>query len=181
MSNPFQEQLLKAGMVSKQQVQKANKEKHKKKKQQSTKKQAAPVDETKLKAKQMADEKAALDRELNRKKEQQARDKAVAAEIKQLITNNRIERSDACELAYNFNHKGKVRRIYIDAEMKQQIVKGRLGIAFLEDSYELVPKVIAEKIRQRDEGRIVLFDEDTPQADENDEYADYAVPDDLSW
>jgi len=33
MNNPFQEQLLKAGVVSKQQVQKANKDKQKKKKQ----------------------------------------------------------------------------------------------------------------------------------------------------
>lgn len=65
MSNPFQEQLLKAGLVSKQQVQQVNREKQKKKKQQKSKKPVA--DEAALRAQKVAQEKAQRDRELNEK------------------------------------------------------------------------------------------------------------------
>ena len=179
MSNSFQDQLLKAGMVSKQQIQKANKDKHKKKKQQKSKKDVA-IDEIKLKAQQAAKEKSALDRELNKKKEQEARKKAISAEINQLITKNSIERGDDCDVAYNFSHGEKVNRIYISKEMQQQISKGKLGIARIDGKYELVPKLIAEKIQQRNEGRVVLFN-DKQVIDEDDEYADYQIPDDLTW
>ena len=179
MSNPFQDQLLKAGVVSKQQVQKANRDKHKKKKQQSPKK-AAAIDETKIAAQQAAKVKADKDRELNRKKEDEAKKKAASAEINQLITKNRIERGDDCDIAYNFEHAGKVNRIYICKEMQQQIAKGKLGIARIEGKYELVPKLVAEKIQLRNEDRVVLFN-DEQKIDEADEYADYQIPDDLIW
>ena len=180
MNNPFQEQLLKAGVVSKQQVQKANTEKNKKKKQQRSKKDVA-VDEAKLKAKKIAEEKAARDRELNKRKEDQARGKAISAEINQLIMDNLIKRDENCEIAYNFEHNKSVKRIYINKEMQQQIVKGKLGIARIEGRYELVPQSVAEKIKQRNEKRVVLFEAEEKTTDENDPYADFEVPDDLMW
>ena len=64
--------------------------------------------------------------------------------------------------------------------MKQQIIKGKLGIARIEGRYELVPKAIAEKIQQRNEKRIVIFD-DQEVVDENDHYAEHQIPDDLMW
>ncbi len=180
MNNPFQEQLLKAGLVSKQQVQKANKDKQKKKKQERNTKQAI-ADETTLKAQKAAEEKAKRDRELNQRKEEQARKKAISSEINQLILANRIERNEQCEIAYNFEHQKKVKRIYINEEMKQQIIRGKLGIVRIEGRYELVPISIAEKIQQRNEKRVVLINNDKPEADENDPYAEYKVPDDLIW
>ncbi|WP_126452908.1 DUF2058 domain-containing protein [Sulfuriflexus mobilis] len=180
MGNPFQDQLLKAGLVSKQQVNKVKNAAHKKKKQQGSKK-AVEIDETKLKAAQAAKEKAALDRELNKKKEQQARKKALSAEIDQLITTNRIERGDDCELVYNFEHMKKIERIYITAEMKKHITQGTLGIARIDSRYELVPKAIAKKIQQRDAARIILFSNAEQAIDEDDPYADYQIPDDLTW
>jgi len=180
MNNPFQEQLLKAGLVTKQQVHKAQKDKNKKNKQQRSKKQAAP-NEVESKAQQVAKEKARQDRELNQKKVEQARKKAISLEINQLISANRIDRSEGCEVAYNFEHNGKVNRIYINDEMKQQVVKGSLGIARIEGRYELVPKATAEKIRQRNDQRIVLFDTQEQTENEDDAYADYKIPDDLTW
>lgn len=180
MSNPFQEQLLKAGIVTKQQVQKAKNDNYKKKKQQHSKKDIA-LDEAKLKVQQAKKEKAELDRELNKKKEEQARKKAISAEINQLISENRIERTDDCEIAYSFEHTGKVKRIYLNNEMKRQVVQGKLGIAHIEGRYELVPKAVAEKVQQRNEKRIVLFDDKEQVNDEADSYADYKIPDDLTW
>ena len=178
MANPLQEQLIKAGLASKQQVHNAKKDKSKRKKQQGPKK---TIDETKLKAQQAAKEKAERDRELNKRKEEQSRNKAISAEINDLITKNAIKRSDECDIAYNFEHRGKVKRIYINTVMKQQLIQGDLGIARIEGGYELVPKPIAEKIQQRNEKRVVLFEPDERVEDENDPYAEFKIPDDLTW
>jgi len=178
MSNPFQEQLLKAGIVSKQQVQQANKDKYKKKKQAKGKQ---PAGETKSAAQQAAEEKARRDRELNKRKQEQARQKAVSAEIDQLIRDNCIARDEACDIAYNFEHNQKVKQIYINADMKQQIIRGKLGIARIQGRYELVPLSVAEKISQRNDKRVILFSDQPASSDEDDAYADYKIPDDLMW
>ena len=180
MNNPFQEQLLKAGIVSKQQVQQARKDKYKKKKQQTSKNQPV-VDETRLKAQQAVQQKAERDRELNRKKQEAARSKAISAEINQLIIDHCIAREDNCDIVYNFEHNKKVKRIYINADIRQQIIQGKLGIARIEGRYEVVPRDIAEKIKLRNDKRVILFEKETPQPDANDPYADYQVPDDLIW
>jgi len=182
MSNPFQEQLLKAGLVTKKQVQKAQQEKNRNKKQQHAKKESV-VDENRLKAQKAAEEKAARDRELNRKKEEQARQKATSIEINQLIENNCLDRDESCGIAYNFEHNKKIKRIYVNDEMKKKIIQGKLGIARIEGRYELVPQTIAEKIQQRNAKRVVIFIEKAQETkkDENDPYADYQIPDDLMW
>jgi len=180
MSNPFADQLLKAGVVTKQQVQKAQTDKKKKNKQNRQKKDK-PVDEAALKAQKAAEEKARRDKALNKKKEEQARQKAISIEINQLVENNAIERDDNCEIVYNFQHQNKVKRIYVNEEQKNQIVAGKLGIARIEGRYELVPLSIAEKIKQRNEKRIIIIEADDNTVDEDDPYADYQIPDDLTW
>lgn len=180
MGNPFQDQLLKAGVVTKQQVKKAQSASNKKKKQQRSKKDKV-VDENKIIAQQAAKEKSNRDKELNKRKEEQAKQKATSAEIDQLITKNCIKRSEECEIVYNFEHRNKVNRIYINEQMKQDVISGKLGIARIEGRYELVPKIIAEKIQQRNEKRVVLFEHEEQIVDENDPYAEYQVPDDLIW
>jgi uncharacterized protein YaiL (DUF2058 family) len=142
MGNPFQDQLLKAGLVSKKQVHKAKQEK---------------------------------------KKEDQARHKAITAEINQLIIDNCIPRDENCDIDYNFEHNKKIKRVLVNAELKQQIVKGKLGIARIEGRYELVTKTVAEKIQQRNAKRVVIYDAEQDSVDENDPYADYEIPDDLTW
>lgn len=181
MGNAFQDQFLKAGLVTKQQVKKAAKDGNKNKKQQRAKKAAPEIDETKARAQQALKEKAQLDRELNKRREEDARKKAISAEINQLITDNAVARSEECEIAYNFEHNKKVQRVYVNEEMKQQIIQGNLGIARIEGRYELVPKAVAEKIQQRNEKRVVLFTYEEETVDENDPYAEFKVPDDLMW
>ena len=181
MNNPFQEQLLKAGLVSKQQVNRVNQEKNKKKKQQRSRKPGAEVNANQLKAQQASQKKAEQDRELNRKKQEQAHKKALSIEIDQLIKNNAIKRDEGCDLAYNFEHYNKVKRLYINQEMKQQILAGKLGIARITGNYELVPISVAEKIKQRNEKRVIIFEPEHKQPSENDPYAEYEIPDDLMW
>jgi uncharacterized protein YaiL (DUF2058 family) len=188
MNNPFQDQLLKAGLVTKKQVQKAQQDQTRKKKQQHNNKKAA--EQKKLAAqqaaKQAAEKKARRDLELNKKKEEQARQKANSIEINQLITNNCLARDESCEIVYNFEHNKKIKRIYVDDVMKEQIIKGKLGIARIEGRYELVPLAIAEKIQQRNPKRIVIFSEAAlsekkTTTNENDPYSEHQIPDDLMW
>ena len=183
MSNPFQDQLLKAGLVTKKQVQKANQEKTRQQKKQRSNNETV-VDENRIKAQAAAQQKAKHDRELNQQKQLQARQKAISIEINQLIENNCLARDESCEIVYNFEHNKKVRRIYLNNEMKQKVIQGKLGIARIEGRYELVPKAVAEKIRQRNEKRVILFDDiinDSPETSSDDPYADYQIPDDLTW
>lgn len=177
MSNPFQEQLLKTGLVSKKQAHKARQDKNK----QQHSKNSNVTDETKIKVQRAAEEKAKRDRELNKKRVEQQRQKAISIEINQLITNNCLSRDENCEIVYNFEHNKKVKRIYINAEMKQQIINGQLGIARIEGRYELVPLAIAEKIQQRNEKRIVIFKEEEHTSDEDYSSSKYQIPDDLTW
>ena len=52
----------------------------------------------------------------------------------------------------------------------------------LGDGYELVPTVVAEKIRQREESAVLLLNERGNNAvDEDDPYKDFPIPDDLMW
>lgn len=180
MSNPFQDQLLKTGLVSKKQVHKARLAKNQKSKQQHSKSENI-VDENSLKVQQAAKQKVEHDRDLNRKKEEQARQKSISIEINQLITSNCLARDENCEIAYNFEHNKKVRRIYISAEMKQQIIQGKLGIARIEGRYEIVPQNIADRICQRNKKRMVTFGDEQP--DKNEDYSSekHQIPDDLTW
>ena len=180
MSNPFQDQLLKAGVVTKKQVQKARQDKTRQQKKQRHNNEVV-VDDNQEKIQAAAREKNKRDRELNQKKQQQAQQKANSIEINQLIENNCLSRDENCEIVYNFEHNKKIRRIYLNAEMKQKLIQGKLAIARIEGRYELVPQPIAEKIKQRNEKRLVIFEDTQEMANEKDPYADYQIPDDLTW
>ena len=182
MSNPFQDQLLKAGLVNKKQVKKANQEKARSNKKRRQKNEHV-VDEVKLKVQQTTQDKAKRDRALNQKKEEQAKNKAISSEVNQLITGSLIERDESCDIVYNFEHQKKVNRIYINMDMKEKIISGQLGIARIEGRYELVPAAIAEKIRQRNDKRIIIFEKQSTEQtiNEDDPYADYQIPDNLTW
>jgi len=180
MSNPFQDQLLKAGVVTKKQVQKARQEQTRQQKKQRHNNETV-VDETRIKAQAAAQEKTKRDRELNQKKQLQAQQKATSIEINQLIETNCLARNESCEIVYNFEHNKKVRRIYLDSEMKQKVIQGQLGIARIEGRYEVVPLAIAEKIKKRNEKRIIIFNAPEETSNEDNAYADYQIPDDLTW
>lgn len=183
MSNPFQEQFLKAGLVSKEQVKKANQKKGKKNRQQLRSQQQKAAQAARIKTQQAAQAKAARDRELNQRKQEQAKKKAISIEIDQLIRENLLKRDKDCDLPYNFEHRNKVNKIYINADMKQRLIDGKLGIARIEGRYELVAQAIAEKIQQRNDKRVIMFEPEPEVEKDNadDPYAEYQIPDDLVW
>lgn len=176
MANSFGDQLVKAGLVNRDRLNKAKKSKHKQKKQQK----GAVVSEAAESARQAAAEKAAHDRELNRQHKEAAERKAVQAQIRQLIELNRLPRDDG-EIGYNFQDGTKIRKIFVAEVTHQRLGRGLLAIARLDGGYEVIPSVVAEKIRQRDASCIVGSAAIPAEDGEDDPYADYQVPDDLMW
>ena len=177
MSNSLHDQLLKAGLVDKKKVQASKKQKHK---QRTQGKGISEAEQAKLDAQKAREEKAARDRELNRQRKEEADRKAIAAQIRQLIELNRVKDRDG-EAAYNFTDQRKIKRIYVTDTLVDQLSRGLLAIVSLDEQYELVPRVVAEKIRQRDESVIIQLIEASVQEDEDDPYAEYQIPDDLMW
>ena len=175
----LQDQLLKAGVVDKKKANKIKQEKRKQAKQQPKNKQV--VDENKELARQALAEKAARDREINRRKQAEADQKALKAQIIQLVTMNRINRANG-DIAYQFTDGTKIKKLYVSEKLHAQLGAGRIAIARINDSYELVPAAVADKICQRDESVIVLHNTcSSTEVDEEDPYAEYQIPDDLMW
>lgn len=172
----LQDQLLKAGVIDKNKANKIKKAKHKQLKQ--TPKGKTGEGEARALARQAQAEKAERDREINRQRQREAERKAVGAQIVQLITNHRIPRDG--DIAFQFADGKKIKKIYVNALQQGQLERGQVVIARLGESYELVPKVVAEKIQQRDQD-VIVFQSSRDEADENDPYAGYEIPDDLMW
>ena len=66
--------------------------------------------------------------------------------------------------------------------LQHQLSRGMLAIAKLDQSYFIIPAVVADKIRERNATFVVYQAEPSKQAVvEDDPYADYQIPDDLMW
>lgn len=184
MSKSLQDQLLKAGLVSSKQVKQANASKSKKKKQLRQGKGQA-INSTRQQIEQKAAQKSERDRELNRKREQESERRAIAAQIKQLVDENQIAEDDEGN-AFNFNHNGKIRKVYVSDSVRLQIIDGRLGIVTSKRRYKIVPAETALKIKERNESALIYLKGQTSNASDADSeidpaYAEYKIPDDLTW
>lgn len=180
MANSLQDQLLKAGLIDPKTLKKTSRDKRKADKVARRSGQEV-VDESKALAQRAIADKAERNRALNQQRDEQALRKAIAAQIKQLIETSRIARRGG-DIAYNFTDGKKIKKLYVDATQQRQLSAGQIAIAKLGDHYELVPKAVAEKIRQRDELSILVLNQPSATAlAEDDPYAGYEIPDDLMW
>ncbi|MDQ8036305.1 MAG: DUF2058 domain-containing protein [Pedobacter sp.] len=171
----LKDQLMKAGLAD---AKKARKAEHEKR-QQARDPNAESAQQIAQKAQA---EKAERDRELNRQRQEEMERKAVAAQIRQLIENNRIDRKGG-DISWQFTDARKIKKLYVTKAQQDQLTRGLIGIVRLGDGHELVPAVVAEKIRQRDAEAVVLLNSRkvTEEVGADDPYADYKIPDDLMW
>jgi uncharacterized protein len=176
MANSFGDQLLKAGLVNRDRLNKAKKSKHRQKKQNK----ADIVNEAAESVRQVAAAKAARDRELNRQQKEALERKAIQAQIRQLVDMNRVPRDEG-ETGYNFQDGTAIRKIFVTEAVHDKLVRGLLAIVRFDDGYEVIPSVVAEKIKLRDESCVVSNAATQLEEGDDDPYADYKVPDDLMW
>jgi hypothetical protein len=182
MSNSLFDQLKKSGLVNDKKARQVKQDQYQNQKQQKGKKgQPAPVNEAKQLAQQAHAEKLERDRLLNQQLKDEAERKAIAAQIKQLIESHRISNRDG-EIAYNFTDSNVVKRIHVNATVHKDLSNGHLTIVKLGERYELVPNIVADKIKQRDASYIIACASTAEiTTAEDDPYAAYQVPDDLMW
>lgn len=175
----LQDQLLKAGLADEKKAKAIRNEKHKKRKQQP--KGTVEVNEAEVRARQAREEKAERDRQLNLQRQKEAEKKAIQAQIRQLVDTNRLDRSRG-ETSYQFVHDRKIKKIFVDDTMVDQLSRGRLAIVFVNGAYEIVAEGVARKIMERDENAVVvLHDRKSDDQGDDDPYAGYEIPDDLMW
>lgn len=173
----LRDQLLKSGLVTEKQVKKVQKEQVK-----ATKANAhRPAPKPSETAPQL-NEKAHRDRLLNQQRQAEMARRDLEAQIRDLITTRRIKPEEG-DTPFNFTDAGKVKKIYLTPAMRDQLVRGVIGIVRFDGAHAFVPRETIEKIRQRDERPIILLNafKEEPSEVADDPYSQYQVPDDLIW
>lgn len=174
------DQLLKAGLVDKKKVKVAHQTKGKQEKD-NRRAGIETVDEVKLAAQEQQRQAAEKARQANAERDAIAQQKAIAAQITQMVQQNRQDKGRNGDIAYNFTFGTRIERIYVSAAVREHLVAGRLVIVGEGGGYELVPRVIADKIAERNPDIVVRVKQASTEVDEDDPYADFKIPDDLMW
>ncbi|WP_417763852.1 DUF2058 domain-containing protein [Shewanella sp.] len=182
MANALQEQLLKAGLASKQKARDVKTQKKRDRK--------AKVDDGSSALKQqIAEQKAQQaqrDRSLNEKRFAEATEKGLVRSLVTEIRKQAITLPKDGELKFNFTLDNKIYSLFIDNKLQQQLLNGRLGIVRIEEKSYVVPHKLAERVNLLVPawcGYLWTATESQTETavEEDDPYADYVIPDDLMW
>lgn len=181
-ANPLQEQLLKAGLVKKSKVAEVAREQNKAR---HSKTPAMPS-EIQQEAERARAEKVERDRALAAESKAQARISELRAQARQIIGDRKVPRSGGSE--YRFGVDGTIRTLLVGEEQRKQLAAGALVIVRLGEQFELLPRVAADKVRERDAAMIVVDHGQSNVAgsaaatsEDDAYYAQFKVPDDLIW
>ncbi|MCC5065182.1 DUF2058 domain-containing protein [Xanthomonas campestris] len=181
MRNPLQEQLLKAGLVKKAQVDKVAREQNKQRHAKGA--PAAAADPDKVDAARLQAERAERDRALAEERNAQLRQQELVAQVRQIIETSRVKREG--EIDYRFNDGSVIRSVLVNPLLRSQLASGALVIVRYGENFELIPRAAAEKVYSRD-ATVVVLDHGRaaapPSPDSDDDYySQFKVPDDLIW
>lgn len=153
MGNPFQDQLLKAGLVNKKQASKAKRATHASRKKKKDKDTPSAIT---VKAREAQASQAMRSRELNRLRAEEKLRHEKKAQVKQLIEASKLDR-DEYGKAYHFVEQGKINRIFVAEEMAEQLSRGLLAIVKFGTGYEVVPEKVASQIASRDKDIVLVL------------------------
>ncbi len=181
-SNPLQEQLLKAGLVKKSRAAEVAREQVKARHARAT----VELSEAQLAAEQTRIEKAERDRAIELERKAKTRSAELAAQARQIIEDKR--EPPVGEVDYRFTADGAIRSVLVNEDQRKRLASGGLVIARHGNRYALLPRIAGDKVRERDAALIVLDHRQGAGADAADAlsddaayYAQFKVPDDLSW
>lgn len=185
MSMSLREQLLAAGLGKKQAAEqaerKAKEQERRAKEQERRAKEQQRIAQAQAAQAAAQTAKATRAQALQQRRQEEADRKERWAQIRQLIEQHRLPKVESDEY-FNFVSRGKVRRLAVDAPLRERIVGGELVIVRCEGRHDVVPSDIAQRIRGYDARAVISLQESasaTPS--EDDPYKDYVVPDDLKW
>lgn len=179
MRNPLQEQLLKAGLVNKAKAAQVVREQAKKHKGKGP---TAPSTEQ-VEAQRLQAEKAERDRALAAERNAQARAHEARAQVRQIVEAHKVKREG--EIAYRFTDGDKIKDLLVNEALRAQLASGTLVIVRHDQGYELLPRVAADKVVERDAAMIVLDhgrgEAGSGHGADDEYYKQFQVPDDLIW
>lgn len=109
--------------------------------------------------------------------------RARAAQIKQLIAQNCLPPIDSGDL-YHFVVDSKIRRIAVNPATRARLVAGEISIARHDGAFHLIPTALAAKFQEVGIPLITAPVGGAARSDAGDTegaYAEFPVPDDLTW
>lgn len=178
----LQDQLMKSGLVSKQKAKQTNTEKRRKAKQKK-KKGSVEVSELQKTVQQQKQQQKQLDLEKNQQNQQELDKRSAHGKLIQMIAQH-CEKDYQGELDYNFTYENKIKRIAVNEKTKNSLTNGLLAICVLNEEFYLINKQAAQKLEEIDASVLVALHDKNSQQDiieDDDPYAQFAVPDDLMW
>ena len=178
----LREQLLKAGLVSEEQVKKSETSKRKQKHQGQKNRKLAQEEAAKRRAEQerLVREEAAKrerDKALNQQRDAKQKRRENLARIRQMISKHRKNDPDA-ELPYNFQSGKVIRKVRVTEQQQKQLGAGRLGIVRNpqdEFDFVLLPREIALKIGAIEQRALVILYDEGPVS-KDDDWGDWEWP-----
>ena len=164
------DQLLKAGLVTEEQVKKASEkpkkyksksQNHKKTNNNSSKQKRSHAKKEPSDLAQFYKERASLERtekqEAARKKQEAARiKKETNDKINKLLTDNLVN-DDNAEIRYNFVVGTTIKYLFVNEDQQQKLANGELAISFLGGKRALIPTEVAKQITQLNPNKIVII------------------------
>ena len=180
MSDSLRDQLLKAGLVSEEQVRKAQSKAARKAK---AKRRLPKAKRGKPKAPTAADrarsEKAARDRQLNAEREASRARNALNAQLAQVAEGARLNDPNA-DIVHNFVKGTKVKRVHVTPQQRDRLARSELGITVIHNRVHLIDAATVDKLRKMDKDVFVWLASEQG-SDDDGAYADHPIPDDLTW
>ncbi len=176
MASSLQEQLLKAGLVSEADLNRSKKQEHKSRKRSGRKRaaSAASVDVNRRREEQHERDKA-----LNEARERERREKELRSQVRELVLSSSMNAQNA-DVPYNLVKNGRIRRIYVTPEQRDGLAAGSLAVTSARGRHHVVPAEIGQRIQALLPEYFVYHV--LPQSSAaDDEYAEFKVPDDLTW
>lgn len=181
----LQDQLLKAGLTTKQKARQANSDKRKKNKQKRSGVaiEASLQEKIKHELEHTKQEKIARDNALNSEKKSALAAKEKQLRILQILQHHHLTNVNG-ETAYNYTFNSKVKKLFVDEITHKALVNGRLALCGVDEKTYLVTAETAEKVASLDEQVILVQNTkvvDEAETNTDDPYAEFQIPDDLMW
>ena len=180
----LQEQLLKAGLTTKQKSRQANSDQRKQNKQKRSgvKHGASLQEQVKQDLAVAKADKLAKDTALNDAKNTEIAHKEQQLRINQILEHHQIKGVKG-ESEYNYTFGTKVKKLFLDTITHKALVNGRLALCGLNETTYLVTSETAAKVAELDSSIILVQNDkvEVEETNEDDPYADYQIPDDLMW
>ena len=178
----LQEQLLKAGLTTKQKARQANTDtrKQNKQKRSGVAHGASLQEQVKQDLKVSKQEKLARDLALNMDKKQELAEKEQHLRMQQILQSHQIKNVNG-ESEYNYTFANKIKKLFVDAITHKALVNGRLALCGLDDVTYIVTTETAGKLASLSDSVVLVQNDKVITDDVDDPYADFQIPDDMMW